>query len=102
MGFDSLRFDQVLEAMMRLVGLSGRWWVFLDDGGIIVLCTALPQKKNKIMTMEQKIDALIWVICVSQNELKMSQIDSSRDLGYFSILIRQKQQVIEYFTTKLS
>ena len=49
--------------------------------------------------MEQNFDALIWVICAFQNELKMSQIDSSRDFVYFSILNRQKQQDIEYFTT---
>ena len=52
--------------------------------------------------MEQNFDALIWVIYNFQNELKMSQIDSSRDFGYFSILNRQKQPDIEYFTTKLS
>ena len=52
--------------------------------------------------MEQNFDALIRVICAFQNELKMSQIDSSRDFGYFSILNRQKQPDIEYFTTKLS
>ena len=52
--------------------------------------------------MEQHFDALIWVVCGYQNEVKMSPIDSSRDFGYFSILNRQKQADIEYFTTKLS
>ena len=70
--------------------------------------TDLPQNENKFMTHisgvfnGSKSDALIWVICAFQNELKMSQIDSSRDFGYFSILNRQKQPDIEYFTTKLS
>ena len=50
-------------------------------------------------SMEQNFDAFI---CVFQNDLKMSQIDSSRDFGYVSILNRQKQRGIEYFTTKLS
>ena len=49
----------------------------------------------------QNVDALIWVLYVFQNELKMSQIDSSRDLGYSSILNRRKQPDIQYFTTKL-
>ena len=50
--------------------------------------------------MKQNFDALIWVICAFQNELKRSQIDSSRDLGYISIFNRQKQPYIDYFTTK--
>ena len=51
--------------------------------------------------MGHNFDALRWVICAFQNELKMSQIDSSRDFGYVSILNRQKPPGIEYFTTKL-
>ena len=51
--------------------------------------------------MEQKFDVLIWVICAFQNELKMSQIDSSRDFVYVSISNRQQQSDIEYFATKL-
>ena len=52
--------------------------------------------------MGHNFDALIWVICAFPNELKMSQIDSSRDVGYVFILNRQTQPGIEYFTTKLS
>ena len=51
--------------------------------------------------MEHNFDALICVICASQNELKMPQIDSPRDFGYCSILNRQKPSDIEYFTTKI-
>ena len=52
--------------------------------------------------MGQNFDAIIWVICVFQNEFKMSQIDSSRDFGHCFILNRQKQPDIEYLTTKIS
>ena len=53
-------------------------------------------------SMGQNFDVLIWVIRAFQNELKMPPIESSRVFGYFSILNRQKQPDMEYFTTKLS
>ena len=45
--------------------------------------------------MEQKFDALIWVICAFRNELKMSQIDASRDFGFFSVFqIVENNQIL--------
>ena len=72
------------------------------------LVIPVPQNKNKFMTHISGFFKGTKFRCAQTGYMrfpkrtKMSQIDSSRDCVYFSILNHQKQPGIEYFTIKLS